>query len=140
MVVWEDLMRMIVAQESYRDGDVIIREGSFGEGTYVLLDGKVEISRKLNGQKIVIAMLEKGDVFGEISYIDRQPRSASVIASGDVLVGLLNKDYLEAEMNKTSEEFRMIMKAITNRLRKTTGELVNLKTGYRSGQPEPEKR
>jgi len=133
-------MRMIVATETYQDGAVIIREGSFGEGTYVLLDGKVEISRKIDGKKVVIAVLEKGDVFGEISYIDRQPRSASVIAMGDVKVGLLNKDYLEAEMNKTSEEFRMIMKAITNRLRKTTGELVSLKTGYHSGQTDPQKR
>lgn len=133
-------MRMIVATETYQDGAVIIREGSFGEGTYVLLDGKVEISRKIDGRKVVIAALEKGDVFGEISYIDRQPRSASVIAMGDVKVGLLNKDYLEAEMNKTSEEFRMIMKAITNRLRKTTGELVSLKTGYHSGQTDQQKR
>jgi len=133
-------MRMIVATETYQDGAVIIREGSFGEGTYVLLDGKVEISRKIDGRKVVIAGLEKGDVFGEISYIDRQPRSASVIALGEVKVGLLNKDYLEAEMNKTSEEFRMIMKAITNRLRKTTGELVSLKTGYLSGQTDQQKR
>lgn len=133
-------MRMIVATETYQDGAVIIREGSFGEGTYVLLDGKVEISRKIDGRKVVIAALEKGDVFGELSYIDRQPRSASVIAMGDVKVGLLNKDYLEAEMNKTSEEFRMIMKAITNRLRKTTGELVSLKTGYHSGQTDQQKR
>lgn len=132
-------MRMIVAQESHKDGDIIIKEGSFGEGTYVLLEGRVEISRKINGQKITIATLEKGDVFGEISYIDRQPRSASVIASGDVRVGLLNKDFLEMEMNKTSEEFRMIMKAITNRLRKTTGELVSLKTGYHSCAPEQQK-
>ncbi|NLI28803.1 MAG: cyclic nucleotide-binding domain-containing protein [Nitrospiraceae bacterium] len=132
-------MRMIVATETYQDGAVIIREGSFGEGTYVLLDGKVEISRTIDGRKVVIATLEKGDVFGEISYIDRQPRSASVIALGAVTVGLLNKDCLEAEMNKTSEEFRMIMKAITNRLRKTTGELVSLKTGYYSGQADQQK-
>lgn len=122
-------MNKIVAKEKYKDGEVIIKEGSFGEGTYVVTEGRVEVSKHINGERVVIAMLGKGDVFGEMSFIDRQPRTASIVAVGDVQVGIIDKDFLEYEINKTSEDFRVIMRALTDRLRKTTGELVNLKIG-----------
>lgn len=122
-------MSRVALKETYTDGQVIIKEGSFGEGTYVVLEGRVEISKKINNQKFVITTLGKGDVFGEMSFIDRQPRSASVTAIGDVKTGILDKDFLEREINKTSEDFRLIITAITERLRKTTGELMNLKIG-----------
>lgn len=122
-------MNRIIVKENYKDGQSIINEGSFGEGTYVILEGKVEISKKINNEKIVITCLKKGDIFGEMSFIDRQPRSASVIAIGDVKIGILDKDFLENEINKTSEDFRLIINALTERLRKTTSELMNLKIG-----------
>lgn len=126
----EEHMNRILVKETYKDGQVIIKEGSFGEGTYVILDGRVEISKTVNNEKAVITTLGKGDIFGEMSFIDRQPRSASVIAIGDVKIGILDKDFLENEINKTSEDFRLIITAVTQRLRKTTGELMNLKIGY----------
>lgn len=123
-------MSRILVKEKYKKGDIIIKEGTFGEGTYVILEGDVEVYKTINNEKVNIAHLGKGDVFGEMSFVDRQPRTASIIAVGDVQVGLLDKDYLETEINKTSEDFRMIMRALTERLRKTTGELVNLKMGH----------
>lgn len=122
-------MNRIIVKENYKDGQFIINEGSFGEGTYVILEGSVEVSKKINNEKVVITNLGKGDIFGEMSFIDRQPRSASVIALGDVKIGILDKDFLENEINKTSEDFRLILNAITERLRKTTGELMSLKIG-----------
>ena len=123
-------MSRILVKEKYNKGDLIIKEGTFGEGTYVILEGDVEVYKTINNERVNIANLGKGDVFGEMSFVDRQPRTASIIAVGDVQVGLLDKDFLEAEINKTSEDFRMIMRALTERLRKTTGELVNLKMGH----------
>jgi CRP/FNR family transcriptional regulator len=123
-------MKNIAVKEKYSDGQVIIKEGSFGEGTYVVLSGTVEIIKKVGDEKITIAALGKGDIFGEMSFIDRESRSASVVASGDVEVGLIDKDFLEFEINKTSSDFRTIITALTARLKKTTFELVQLKAEY----------
>ena len=122
-------MSKISIKEKYKNGDIIMMEGSFGEGTYVVLEGNIEVYKTINNERVNIAHLGKGDVFGEMSFIDRQPRTASIVAVGDVQVGLIDKDFLENEINKTSEDFRIIMRALTERLRKTTGELVNLKIG-----------
>ncbi|MBF0336503.1 MAG: cyclic nucleotide-binding domain-containing protein [Nitrospirae bacterium] len=123
-------MKKIATTEIYEDGQHIIKQGSFGEGTYVILSGKVAINVKDNGVDLTVTHLAAGDIFGHMSFIDRQPRSASAVAVGTVKVGLFDKDYLDTEINKTSEDFRIILKALTERLRDTTSKLVNLTIKY----------
>jgi CRP/FNR family cyclic AMP-dependent transcriptional regulator len=123
-------MKKIVSTETFSDGQVIIKQGSFGEGTYVILSGKVAINVKDNGVNINVAFLQKGDLLGYMSFIDRQPRSASAMAVGEVQVGLFDKDYLDTEVNKTSEDFQIILKAMSERLRDTTTQLVNISVKY----------
>ncbi|MBF0563720.1 MAG: cyclic nucleotide-binding domain-containing protein [Nitrospirae bacterium] len=123
-------MKKIVSTETFSDGQVIIKQGSFGEGTFVILSGRVAINVKDNGVNINVGYLETGDIIGHMSLIDRQPRSASAIAVGEVKVGLFDKDYLDTEINKTSEDFQIILRAMTERLRDTTSRLVNLSIKY----------
>lgn len=125
----------VVDKENFKDGQTIFKEGTFGESTYIVLSGKVNIFKKINGEDMLIATLEKDDLFGEIRFAEPtditsegRPRFASVVASGDVQIGVLDKDFLDTEWNKTSSEFRLIMKALTERLKKTTAELVNVKS------------
>lgn len=54
----------------------IVSEGEDGVGFYLIVEGKVEVRRK--GR--VLSELGKGDFFGEMSLIDKQPRSADVVA------------------------------------------------------------
>ncbi|KWT84998.1 MAG: cyclic nucleotide-binding domain-containing protein [Nitrospirota bacterium] len=119
-------MRRIAVKETYKDGQVIIKEGGYGEGTYLVISGKVRITKKMDKENLHIAVLEKGDFFGEMSFLDRQPRSASATAVGDVELGLIDKDFLEEEINKTSEEFRHILYTLAERLRTTSSLVVKL--------------
>ncbi|MBF0488499.1 MAG: cyclic nucleotide-binding domain-containing protein [Nitrospirae bacterium] len=119
-------MKKIAVTETYEDGQAIIKEGTHGEGTYVIMSGQVAIKVKIDNVVITITELEKGDIFGHMSLIDRQPRSASAVAVGQVKVGLFDKDYLDSEINKTSEDFRIILRALVDRLRNTTTKYTNL--------------
>ncbi|MEO5358005.1 MAG: cyclic nucleotide-binding domain-containing protein [Nitrospirae bacterium YQR-1] len=123
-------MKRIAVTETYEDGQVIIKEGTHGEGTYVILEGSVAIKMKVDDVDIVVATLNKGDIFGHMSFIDRQPRSATARSVGRTKVGIFDMDYLENEINKTSEDFRMIVKALTERLRETTSKMVSLTAKY----------
>ncbi|HXY56721.1 MAG TPA: cyclic nucleotide-binding domain-containing protein [Nitrososphaerales archaeon] len=60
----------------YDAGKTIVGEGGAGIGFYLVLEGRVEVRK---GEK-VLATLEKGQFFGEMSVIDGQPRSADVVA------------------------------------------------------------
>jgi len=132
-------MNRIIHKETYTNGQAIFKEGSYGETLYVILSGKVEISKMINGVKVSIAFLSKGEIFGEISFIDKKPRTASVMAVGSVEVGLIDQDFIDHEVNRISSEFGVILNALTERLRKTTANFVNLKAEYDQLKTEYEK-
>ena len=75
----------------HRAGEVIIREGEMDNSLYILLAGLAEVRK---GRQL-IALLEKGDVFGEIGFLYAVKRTASVLATTDVLVLKVNAALLE---------------------------------------------
>jgi CRP/FNR family cyclic AMP-dependent transcriptional regulator len=113
-------MFQIASYETFQDGQVIFEEGSNGDWIYVVDEGEVEISKKVDGQRIVIETLHEGDVFGEMAYIDKEPRSATATAKGTALVGIIDRDFFDHEFNKISADFQKIIKTVAFRLRKVT--------------------
>ncbi|MFH1811756.1 MAG: cyclic nucleotide-binding domain-containing protein [Pseudomonadota bacterium] len=67
-------------------GTEILSEGQKGDGLYVLLSGRCEVSRHLDGRRVVLAELGAGDVFGEMSLLERSPVSASITTQGTCIV------------------------------------------------------
>jgi CRP-like cAMP-binding protein len=61
-------------------GEVIVREGAEGESLYVVLAGRVEVSKDRDGQPVVVRQLGVGEVFGEMTLFLDAPRSATVRA------------------------------------------------------------
>jgi signal transduction histidine kinase/ActR/RegA family two-component response regulator len=76
----------------YEAGEVIIRENEVGETAYVIAQGKVEVSKQLDGQKVHLAYLGAGETFGEMSMIDEKPRSATVTAVTETLVSEIRRE------------------------------------------------
>jgi CRP/FNR family transcriptional regulator, cyclic AMP receptor protein len=123
-MIWRNKMFKIASYETFRNGQVIFKEGSNGDWIYVVEEGEVEISKNAGGRKIIIETLKEGDIFGEISYIDKTPRSATAAAKGTAVVGVIDRDFFDAEFNKISADFQQIFKTVAFRLRKTTEESV----------------
>ncbi|HMA91983.1 MAG TPA: cyclic nucleotide-binding domain-containing protein [Polyangiaceae bacterium] len=62
-------------------GATLFREGEDGRAMYVVLRGEVEVSKRSHrGTEARVALLGPGDWFGEMSIVDVQPRSASILA------------------------------------------------------------
>ncbi|MGQ0586407.1 MAG: protein kinase domain-containing protein, partial [Gammaproteobacteria bacterium] len=74
-----------------RAGQVIIKEGEMDNCLYILLAGLAEVRK---GRQL-IALLEKGDVFGEIGFLYAVKRTASVMATTDVMALKVNSTLLE---------------------------------------------
>jgi cAMP-dependent protein kinase regulator len=56
----------------------ILEEGQAGDGLYMLLSGRAEVSKKVDNQRKVLAHLKTGDVFGEMSLLSDQPVTATI--------------------------------------------------------------
>lgn len=75
---------------SFKDKEYIFREGDKADGMYLVLSGTVLITKQnQNGENTILAQIYEDDYFGEFAILDGNPRSASVMAWGDVKVALL---------------------------------------------------
>lgn len=80
----------IMYEEKVSVGVNIVQEGEPGDTVYIIRSGRAEVLKEDdNGEYHHIAMLKPGDVIGEISLIDKRPRSATVRAVENThLIGL----------------------------------------------------
>ena len=81
----------VIRQEDYPPGSMILRENDAGESMYLVVQGHLQV---LKGQTL-LRNLEPGDFFGEMAVLEREIRSASVLAQSDVrLLHLQGNDLL----------------------------------------------
>lgn len=86
----------IASEEQYRLSHVIFREGEVGNALYLILEGKVRISREVSGMgEEALAVLGPGDAFGEMALIDETPRSADARVHERCRVLVISKEALE---------------------------------------------
>jgi CRP-like cAMP-binding protein len=70
----------IAGEETHELGSFVFHEGEMGDKLYLILEGKVRISRNLPGMgEEALAVLGAGESFGEMSLIDDTPRSADAL-------------------------------------------------------------
>lgn len=68
----------------YRKGSVVFVQGEYGDRCYAIVKGAVKVSAfQADGREAVLALLGPGDVFGELSLFDGDPRSADATAVED---------------------------------------------------------
>jgi hypothetical protein len=64
----------------------IVRQGDTGDAMYLILEGELRVRLMVSGKETILATLQAGEFFGEISLFDSGPRSADVVANKDSLV------------------------------------------------------
>lgn len=73
-------------------GTELIREGDVGRGLFVILHGEVDVSKRDGDEKVLLATLGPGDVFGEIALLQDEPATATVTAAANGTVLFLDRD------------------------------------------------
>ena len=115
---------------SYAAGEVVLSEGQPAEGIFVLRSGRVKIEKRFSKPPLMIAALGPGEVFGEMSFIDNQPASASVIAIDASEVDILDKAVVLALLMSvpgfSSRFYQSLALKLAERLRATTDNLAGL--------------
>ncbi|UCG32418.1 MAG: cyclic nucleotide-binding domain-containing protein [Phycisphaerales bacterium] len=113
----------------YKNGECIVELGEAGDCMFVVQSGTVEVVRQQGGQTICLAKLAEGEFFGEMALFEKEVRSATVRARGDVRVLTVDKKNLLRRINEDpSLAFRMVQK-MSKRIRDLNAELVRMKLG-----------
>lgn len=128
----EDLKKILHFSQikRYKPGEVIIEEGANDKYVYILISGKVKVSKL--GEEID-TLQRTGDIFGEMCVIDGGPRSASVTAVDDALciatdISFVDKLPADDQVTFCAVFYQIIAEVLARRLRETSEELVKEQT------------
>ncbi|MEM8675299.1 MAG: cyclic nucleotide-binding domain-containing protein [Cyanobacteria bacterium P01_G01_bin.67] len=115
---------------TYKQHEVILKEGRLSQAIYLLRKGMVRIESAAIGRDVAIAFLEPGSVFGEISFLEEVPTSSGVIAQEDVEVCVLNKQDLSSLLTSTpglaDRFYQSLAHNLSSRLHQTSSLVAHL--------------
>lgn len=111
-----------------RRGEILFGEGDEGDQLYVVIDGKIKLGRRsVDGRENLIAILGPGQMFGELSFFDPGPRSATATAVTDVELRSLGHSALNPVLQSHPDVAYALLNQLAGRLRRTNevvGDLV----------------
>src|SRR5690349_4273607 len=95
---------------TFADGAVIFREGEVSDSAYLLISGVVKVVRDYETpQEKTIALVGKGEYFGEMGAIDSYPRSATAVAKGEVdCAAVTPEEFMEALVKQPTEAIELL--------------------------------
>lgn len=131
------LLATFSSEERFREGSTIFREGEKGDKLYIVLDGRVRISKFIPGVgEEALTVLDRGDFFGEMALIDDKARSADAKAhEGDATVLSIDRatlnEILSMDPNASLQFLNLLCRMISRRLREINDKIVQWK--YMSG-------
>ncbi|HEX7833362.1 MAG TPA: cyclic nucleotide-binding domain-containing protein [Thermoanaerobaculia bacterium] len=131
------LLATFSTEERFREGSMIFREGERGDKLYIVLDGRVRISKFIPGVgEEALTVLDRGDFFGEMALIDDKPRSADGKAhESDATVLSIDRatlnEILSMDPHASLQFLNLLCRMISRRLREINDKIVQWK--YMSG-------
>lgn len=127
------LLATFSTEERFRQNSVIFREGEKGDKLYIVLDGRVRISKFIPGVgEEALTVLDRGDFFGEMALIDDKPRSADAKShEGDSTVLSIDRatlnEILSMDPHASLQFLNLLCRMISRRLREINEKIVHWK-------------
>ncbi len=97
--------------------DILFTEGSPGNDMYFITSGRVRVYKVMNGEKVELAVLEKGDFIGEMNLFLDEARSAMVEAIEDTEVQIFSKKTILEEIQKNPQFAYGMIAMLVNRIK-----------------------
>ena len=116
-----------MVSKKFENGNLIFLEESEGKNLFFVVEGSVKVTRlSKDGREVILAMLNAGDFFGEMSLLDGEARSANVIALEKTEVLSLKRDDFLVVLHEYPKIAIQLLKEMTSRLRKSDRQIVSL--------------
>ena len=109
---------------SVKTGDLLIEEGAPGHALYIVLSGELEVSKRADGGDVVLAVRKAGEFLGEMSLIERAPRTASARATTDGEMLEIDAAAFQSLIETNPGFGTTILQTMAGRLRSTEASLM----------------
>jgi hypothetical protein len=101
----------------FKPGGIIFRENEPGTEMFIIREGQVEILKNIGGKDRVLALLDEGDFFGEMSVLDDLPRSATARAKVESVLLRIDRSTFDQMVRHNPEIPVRMLRKLSRRLR-----------------------
>ena len=117
----------VTRERTYPKGSVILFENDPGDSLYIVRSGRVKVVLiGEDGREVILGVLGTGEHFGELSLIDQQPRSATVIAMEDASLLILHRDDFRRRVEASPAVAWALLAELSRRLRRADEQIGGL--------------
>src|SRR5271170_797693 len=115
-----------------KKGELLFNEGDISKSMYFVQNGTIRLYKKKGNASIELGIIHKGEVIGEMGFLDGGPRSASAEAIHDTdLMEITNVNLVE-QLKVLPPWLMVLLKTIVNRLRSANNKIRQLETASTS--------
>jgi CRP-like cAMP-binding protein len=75
-----DILADLMSHETFEPGEIIFEEGEWGNAMYIILSGRTAVVKGDFSDPTILGYRSAGEIFGEMSLLENQPRSACIVA------------------------------------------------------------
>lgn len=110
----------------FEPGTTLFEEGDDGEELYIIRSGKVAIKKRVAHGEVTLAILEKGDFFGEMAMLEHIPRTAGAEMAEEGHLIVINSEVFGDMIKANPEVAVRMLRKYSLRLRETTKQIEDL--------------
>lgn len=110
---------------TYPKNTMIFSECQSGNEMFIIQEGQVKISKVVDGKEVILAVLKKGDFFGEMALLENKPRSASAIAHENCRLMAVNRQNFDQMVSTQPQLIARLTTTLADRLWAMTRQMAN---------------
>jgi CRP/FNR family cyclic AMP-dependent transcriptional regulator len=126
----EDQLRTLATMVTYRSanrGSAVVHEGDTTDSLYIILSGRLKVMMgEADGKEVILGIIGPGEFFGEMSLIDDNPRSASVVAIEHCELLTVTKQAFKKCLVENVPLAMAVMRVLVRRLRQANRKIGSL--------------
>ena len=111
--------------KSYKKDTLIMSECQGGSEMYIIQEGEVHITKVVDDKEVTLAMLKKGDMFGEMALLENKPRSANAIAHTDCKLMTVNRSNFDKMVTTQPQLVARLTTTLADRIWSMNRQLTN---------------
>ncbi len=119
---------MAVPVKKLKKGDIVFNEGDKSDAMYYIQTGSVRLYKKKGEGSIELGTIHKGEVIGEMGFLDGGPRSASAEIQYDAELVAINSGQMADQLKNLPQWIAVLLKTVVNRLSSANNKIKQLET------------
>jgi CRP/FNR family transcriptional regulator, cyclic AMP receptor protein len=122
-----DALAVLLRERRYPRGSIVLAQGDPGDALFLIGEGQVKVAvLSEDGREVILSVLGPGGVFGEMSLLDDEPRSAHVIAMTDAVLLQLRRDDFRTRLRASPDLAVALRGELSRRLRRADEAITGL--------------